>query len=340
MLARLPNRSLVVSSVILFLVFFMPFAEGLAQNTIPPDTASPRQETPVLPSANPDAANVVVRPVRPRTPAQLEDAAWEILTTAVSDAKHPDTRVQALAALGLLDNHPRSQKLIEAGMLDPDIDVRTAAVLAAGQTGSSSITSAMRRLLNDKEPQVAFGAALSLWKMGDRSGEDILMAVIDGERRASATIINSTEHAINRDLHSPVALAKIGALQASGMLLGPWGFGITAYEYIRKNGGDTARVNAIEAIAQQKTEPIRKNLLGALADKDPAVRAAAVQALGSYHDVKTATAIAALFDDPKAPVRYTAAAAYLVSSGKSQGSPTPGTKATRRYAPPRTGQIH
>jgi len=340
MLARLPDRSLVVSYLLLLLVFSIPVAQGLAQNPIPPDSASPRQETPVPPSDNPEAVNVVGGPFRPRTPAQLEDAAWKILTTAVSDAKHPDTRIQALAALGLLDNNPRSQKLIETGMLDPDIDVRTAAVLAAGQTGSSSITSAMRRLLNDKEPQVAFGAALSLWKMGDHSGEDILMAVIDGERRASATLINSTEHAINRDLHSPLALAKIGALQASGMLLGPWGFGITAYEYIRKSGGDTARVNAIEAIAQEKTEPIRKNLLGALADKDPAVRAAAVQALGSYHAVETSTAIAALFDDSKAPVRYTAAAAYLVSSGKSQGSPMPGTKATGRHAQPRAGKAN
>ena len=340
MAARLPDRYRLLSCLIFFLAFCIPFPQGRAQNPIPPDSASPRQETPVTASDNPDAGIVGGGPLRPRTPAQLQDAAWDILTAAAGDARHPDTRIQALAALGLLGNNPRSQKLIEAGMLDPDVDVRTAAVLAAGQTGSPSITSAMRRLLNDKEPQVAFGAALSLWKMGDHSGEDILMAVIDGERRSSATLISSTEHAINRNLHSPVALAKIGALQASGMLLGPWGFGITAYEYIRKNGGDTARVNAIEAIAQEKTEPIRKNLLEALTDKDPAVRAAAAKALASYHEVESSTAIAQLFDDSKAPVRYTAAAAYLVSTGRSPASPIPGTRATRHHTKPRAGKAH
>ncbi len=302
----------------------------------PTDPSSPQQTTPAQPATNPDAEVVGANPLPPRTPAQLEDAAWQILATAAGDTKHPDARIQALAALGLLDSNPRSQKLIEAGMLDPDLDVRTAAVLAAGQTKAPSITSAMRRLLNDKEPQVAFAAALSLWKMDDHSGEDILMAVIDGERRASATLINGTEHTISRDLHSPATLAKIGALQASGMLLGPFGFGITAYEYIRKNGGDSARVNAIEALSEEKTEPILKALTAALADKDPAVRAAAAKALDSYHKPEASVAIARLFDDSKPPVRYTAAAAYLISTSKSSASPMPVTTTTR----PRSRRAH
>ena len=33
-------------------------------------------------------------------------------------------------------------------------------------------------------------------------------------------------------------MAKIGAIQGAAMLLGPFGFGITAFEFIRQNGGD------------------------------------------------------------------------------------------------------
>ena len=292
--------------------------------------AQAQQPAPAPEDSDPDAQVVGSTPAPPRTPAQLQDAAWSMLTRAVTDPKRSETRIQALAALGLLDSNPRSQKLIEDAMLDRDVDVRTAAALAAGQTHSPSITSPLRRLLDDKEPQVAFAAALSLWKMDDHSGEDILMAVIDGERRASPTLINGTEHTISKDLHSPSTLAKIGALEASGMLLGPFGFGITAYEYIRKNGGDTARVNAIDAISQEKTEPIRKELTAALTDKDPGVRAAAAKALDRYHQFETSAAIAKLFDDPKPPVRYTAAAAYLISTNSSPASPDPNAKKAAR----------
>ena len=211
-------------------------------------------------------------------------------------------------------------------MADHDVDVRTAAVIAAGQTRSLAITSAIRRMLDDKEPQVAYAAALALWKMNDRSGEDILMSVVDGDRRASATLVNGTEHTMSRDLHSPSTLAKIGALQGASMLLGPFGIGITAYEYIRKNGGNSARVTAIESLSQEKTEPIRQEFVAALGDKDPSVRAAAAKALESYHQPETSKAIAQLFVDPKAPVRFTAASAYLISTNASPSSPDPNAK--------------
>ena len=235
---------------------------------------------------------------------------------------------QALAALGLMGGNPRMVRLIEGAIVDHDVDVRTAAVLAAGQTRSPSITSAMRRALDDKEPQVAYAAAVALWKMGDHSGEDILMAVVDGERRSSATLVTGTEHTVNRDLHSPAILARIGALQGASMLLGPFGIGITAYEYIRKNGGDSARVTAIEQLSQEKSDPLRRQFMAALNDKDLGVRAAAAKALAGYHQPEASAAIATLFLDPKVPVRLTAAAAYLISTGSSPASPDANTRPT------------
>ncbi len=245
------------------------------------------------------------------TIAQNNDEAWSMLTDALGDAKHADLRIQALAALGTLVPSPRTEKMISDAMKDSDVDVRTAAVLAAGQTKSRNLTTDIRALLDDKDPQVAFVAASTLWKMNDRSGEDILVAVVNGERSTRPGVVNGTMHNVNKELHNPASLARLGALQGASLLLGPFGFGITAIEYMRKNGGDNARVSAIEQLSQEKTAPIRDELIAALTDKDPAVRAAAAIALGSYHDSSIPNALLPLFDDTKTPVRLTAAAAYI-----------------------------
>jgi HEAT repeat protein len=99
------------------------------------------------------------------------------------------------------------------------------------------------------------------------------------------------------------------------MLLGPFGMGLTALEYMRKNGGDAARVSAVEEIAEDHTAPIRAKLIAALGDKDVAVRAAAAKALASYHEPDVPPALANAFEDAKSPVRLTAAASYLISTG-------------------------
>jgi HEAT repeat protein len=259
-------------------------------------------------------------------PQERSDEAWRTLTDAMGDAKHPQTRIQVLAALGMMRS-PRSEKMIADAMGDPDLDVRTAAALAAGQTRDRNLTTNLRDMLDDKEPQVAFTAAVTLWKMGDQSGEDILMAVVDGERSANPTLIHGTKHTISSDLHNPAMLARLGALQGAAMLLGPFGFGITAYEYISKSGGDLSRVTAIEQISEERTEPVHQELVAALGDKDLAVRAAAAKALANYHDDATSTAVYALLVDPKQPVRLTAAAAYLRTTGVLGPLPEPVGKA-------------
>jgi len=254
-------------------------------------------------------------PAPDATPRNNTEDAWSMLITSLDDIKHLDYRVQALAALGLIEHNARAEKLITDSMGDKDLDIRTAAVLAAGETKSRNMTTPLRNLLDDKEPQVAFAAATTLWKMKDRSGEDILIAVAAGERPANAKLVNGTMHTMNKDLHNPAALAKIGALQGASMLLGPFGIGITAYEYIRKNGGDSARAKAIDDLSEEHSDLIRKQLLACLGDKDVAVRTSAAKALREYHDPEVSKALAVVFDDPKLPARLTAAASYLVTTG-------------------------
>ena len=248
------------------------------------------------------------------TRQQRTEQAWKILTDAATDTKHTQTRLQALTALGLLRS-PRSAKLIADAMTDPGLDVRSAAALAAGLSRDRTLDPNLRSLLDDKEPRVAFTAAMTLSKMGDHSGDDILVAVVDGERSAGPTLIHGAEHRIDNDLHDPEMLAQLGAMQGAAMLLGPFGVGIAAFEFIHQSGGDLARVSAIGQIAQERTAPVHKKLLAALTDKDPAVRAAAAEALADYHDSATSMAIYPLLADKKYPVRLIAAAAYLRTTG-------------------------
>ncbi len=288
-------------------------------------------QTPSPAASTADDQIVDAAHIPPKTPAQLRDEAWTMLTQAATQ-KGVELHVQALAALGTMGANSRSLALIRTAMTDKEVDVRSAAVLAAGQTKSANLTSDLRRALDDKDPGVAFTAAITLWKMQDRSGEDILVAVADGDRKTAPGFVAGTEHNITRELRDPAGLARYGATQGAYMLLGPFGMGLTAYEYLHKNGGDASRVTALEAIAENHTAPIRQELIAALGDKDLGVRAAAAKALGRYREADVAPALAKVFDDTKPPVRLTAAAAYLVSTGVAPGSPVEGEGRTRGRA--------
>lgn len=294
-------------------------------------------ETPATPQEKQPAKEEAAQaPSLAQNAADRKRTAWSLLQDAVTDDKHPQTRIQALAALGMLRT-PDSERMIGNAMLDADVDVRTAAALAAGQTRDPNLTTDLRNLLDDKEPQVAFTAAMTLAKMGDRSGEDILMAVVEGDRKTHPGVLQGAEHKISKDLHNPSKLAKIGAMQGAAMLLGPFGFGITAVEFMRQNGGEAARAAAIEQIALEKTEPIHRELLDALKDKDAGVRAAAAKALVEYHDQPTQDAVYTLLLDPKDPARLTAAASYLRIMGVAgplEAKPRPATRRQRRLPKP------
>jgi hypothetical protein len=333
-LARARSRNALLVGIAIFiaspLVPGIPRAMSQAapQNTTrSPASTTPQDDTdPPPPTRDPGTASV----------AENIATAWSLLTTAVTDAKHPQHRIQALAAIGTLGASPRAEKMLTTALRDPDLDVRTAAVLAAGQSKDRNLIAPLRHMLDDKEPQVAFTAATTLWKLNDRSGEKILLAVVDGERKTNAGLVNGTMHTVNQDLHSPSTLARIGALQGASLLLGPFGFGITAYEYIHKNGGDSTRVLTVEQIAQERNTAIRNELVAAFDDKDPAVRAAAAKELGRYREKEVRTALANVFYDPKLPVRLTAAAAYLRSNGAAPGVPESKHHEERELAFPST----
>jgi hypothetical protein len=302
-----PAQSFTTRGILKYLLVISLFAgNALAQETPPPTAAGSGSQ-----SVTASAASTVAQPVA-ETPAETIKRCWQLLTDSVQDAKHTENRTQALNALSSLGWSTRADELIAAAMKDPNLDVRTAAILAAGKTKSHSLIEPVRKLLDDAEPQVVFSAATTLWKQfADKSGEDILAAIAAGDRKANPSLIHGAEHDISRTLHSPSALEKIGVVTGAGLVLGPFGFSVSAVEYARKNGADSGRIQAIDLLAEDKTEGVRDQMKSALDDKDPGVRAAAVKVLGNFHRSQDSKAIATLLDDPRLPVRLAAAAAYI-----------------------------
>jgi HEAT repeat protein len=271
------------------------------------------QDSAQSPTGNDDHPVTVAKPAASaEKPEDTAKRSWQILTESSQDAKLVDTRTQALNALSSLGTNSRANTLIADAMKDPNLDVRTSAILAAGKSKSRALIPPVKKLLDDPEPQVVFAAAITLWsQFKDKSGEDVLAAIAAGDRKANPKLVNGARQDVSRTLHNPSALAKIGLETGAGLVLGPFGFSIAAVEYMRKNGADTARVQAIDLLAEQKTESVHDQMKSALEDKDPGVRTAAVKVLGQFHRSRDAATIAPLLDDAKLPVRLAAAAAYI-----------------------------
>jgi len=285
--------------------------------TPPPAAAPDTQATPSTDDDNAPPSAPVNR--SQRTVAQNTDEAWSILKLAAADPKKPDNRALAVTAIGTIQNSRIAHKLISDALVDSSIDVRIAGILAVGTTKDKGLYGNLRQMLDDKEPAIAFTAALTLWKTGDRSGEDILIAVIEGDRKTSANLFKTTERSADKDLHSPARMADLAARQGIPMIFGPAGYGFTAWDFTHQHNGENPRVTSLGLLSQEKTPNVHNTLLSALDDKDPQVRAASARALGEYRDKGTATNLLTTFGDGKLPVRLLGAAAYIrVTSGTSE----------------------
>lgn len=247
--------------------------------------------------------------------ATLSDAAWTRLENAVTGTRNTDTRIAAISALSLLGGEPRAEKLVGNSLHDPDIDVRLAAIVAAGEmikNGSrTSFPQELRSQLNDGDPKVAFTAASTLWKLDDPSGEDILLAVAEGERSGDYNFWKGSKHNATRTLHSPAALAKIAAQQSMVILVPPVGMGMGAYGYLKGAGGASPQVTAITQIAKEHTDAARTALVEATKTKDAGARLAAAEALATFRGDGVRDALRNLLTDSKENVRFTASAAFL-----------------------------
>lgn len=240
--------------------------------------------------------------------------AWEMLETALKDTK-PQLRIDALNAIGTITASKRAEGLLQNSLQDKDVDVRLAAIASVGSMDDRNMIPVLRQALDDPAPEVDFAAAVSLWKMHDPSGINVLYGVLAGERKANDSFLKSGMHEANKDLHDPGTLAKIGAKQGAYALLGPFGIGLDAARLMAKsNNANSARVLTATLLSEDHSDLTKQEFIAALGDKDYFVRAASARALGKFHGKDVTDALLAIFDDAKPTVRFMAAAAYIRSS--------------------------
>lgn len=273
--------------------------------------------------------------VTPPAPEDGTSKAWKQLVDNLA-SKREDTRIDAINALSLLGGNARAEGMVRDVMNDTqaDIDVRLAAIVAAGQMDKDrgahgSFGADLHKFVASDDPKLSFTAATTLWALQDTSGEDVLIATAEGERVSDYSFLKRSEHNASRTLHSPEALAKIAMMQGLTILVPPVGMGMGAYGYLKGTPGASPQVTAIEQLAKVHTPEVQKALIVATKTKDTAARIAAAEALAKFSGADVRDALAPLLDSDRLQVRLTASAAYLRATS-APVTPEPG-RARRRH---------
>jgi HEAT repeat protein len=266
---------------------------------------------------------------------------WQLLAEGL-ESHTVARRQEALAALGTLRARERAIQLVVAALDDKDPSVRQLAARSLGQMHAKSAIPKLREALNDDSAGVSFAAAKSLWDMGDRSGRDVFIEILSGEKSNSTGIMQDQLESAKKHLQDPKGLAVIGAKEAASSLFGPAGWGITFVEEVTKDRSASARAMSAALLGHDAGKDAVRELDEALWDKNWIVRAAAAQALGGCKRQDQIKHLRALLWDGKPAVRYMAAASIIrlspsrAAAGSIKTTKSPGPAAALQT--PRTSK--
>lgn len=179
---RLPAFSPRLFSAMLGVMLCLCIMPMLAQTAAPvaPPAAAPSRDLPAQPST-PSAGGQ-----SPPKPGPLPP--WQILTDGTAD-HNPARRAEAVAALGTIGPKTRVIHLLERALNDKDASVRQLAASTLGEMRARSSIPKLKEALNDESPEVSFAAAKSLWTMGDRTGREIFIDILSGEKSSSSGLV-------------------------------------------------------------------------------------------------------------------------------------------------------
>jgi len=268
------------------------------------------------PSPQPNSDKTVASSVEPAKPHEPpEKTAWQLLRGAATN-NNVWKRQTGILALGTLGPSPRAVNLVRNALLtDKETAVRQTAASALAEMKARGAIPALRKALDDNSAVVRFAAAKALWQMGDHSGRDILIEVLQGESSPSEGFIKSSFTDADKKLHDRRALAMMGINEASGALLGPFSMGVKVAEQLMKDNTAPARAVSAELLATDHDPRSVRDLDNALRDKNWAVREAAAKALGNYRCPSLIADLEPLLEDKKDEVKVMAAASILRISG-------------------------
>jgi len=212
-----------------------------------------------------------------------------------------------------------------AALGDREPSVRQLAARDLGEMRAKSAIPKLREALKDESTEVCFAAAKSLWDMGDRSGRDVFIGILAGEKSGSPGMVKDGLTSAKKKLQDPRGLAVVGAEEAASALFGPAGWGIKVMQEVTKDRSASARAMSATLLAHDNNEDSVQQLDNALWDKNWLVREAAAQALGASRQREQISYLQDLLQDDKPAVRYMAAASIirLSTSKRAHGSTEP-----------------
>jgi HEAT repeat protein len=236
--------------------------------------------------------------------------AWDLLQTAAF-SKQTAERTNGIRALGLLRDNTHARELAEAGLKDPNPDVRVAGATALGQMHATQSIAKLEQALGDNRVAVVMAAAHALRQLKD---EKIAYAVyydlLTGERKSGDGLIAKQMDT----LKNPKELAKIGVSEGVGFI--PFaGIGWDAWRTMHKKDPNPVRAVAASYLANDPDPATSKALVKATDDKNWIVRAAAIEAIAQRGDPSLMAKIEPKLTDKNPKVRYSAAAAIIRLSG-------------------------
>jgi HEAT repeat protein len=284
------------------------------------------------PTAPPPSATEA-QPPQTAVPAKSQSAeAWDILSAGLNN-RNGLRRAEAVVALGTAGSQRRVVRMVEHALDDSDPSIRELAAKSLGEIRARSSIPKLTKALNDESPDVSFAAAKSLWSMGNRSGRDVFLQILSGEKNSSGGVMKSglmkdEFQGARKKLDDPRSLAVMGAKEAATALFGPAGWGIKVMEEITQDRSASARATSALLLGPEATLDTLHQLQDALNDKNWIVRAAAAQALGASRHRDQVPYLQPLLEDSKPAVRCMAAAAIVrLSAGPAAATPAQGPSA-------------
>ncbi len=269
--------------------------------------------------------------------------AREVLDTGLH-SRNPDTRKQAVLAIGLFRDAGAARQLLVPMLSDTDTQVRIAAVSSLTDLHDRAVIPALHKVLDDSVPEVAFAAAKSLCDLHDAAGEEAIIAVLEGERKAGSNPIRAKFRDMARIMHTPETALMLGIRQGVGFAPVPGlGEGVGALEDLLTDKETSPQATAALLLSKNRSAAARRALKEALYSEHWPVRAAAAQAIGMSNDSRRANLLTPLLDDGNERVRFRAAGAWMrltqfAASARSKAvQKAPGSKDSVQTKPAASG---
>jgi HEAT repeat protein len=227
-------------------------------------------------------------------------------------SKNPETRKQAVLAVGLFRDSPAARQLLLPMVKDSDAEVRIAVISSLADLNDPAVIPPLRRLLDDPVPEVAFAAAKALLNLHQPAGEEAIIAVVEGEKKAGSNPIRAKFRGMERMMHTPGSAFLLGLRQGAGFAPVPGlGEGMGALQDLLLDKETSPQATAALLLSKDKSAAARRALREALFNEHWPVRAAAAQAIAMSNDPKRAALLVPLLDDGNEKVRFRAAGAWM-----------------------------